>query len=156
MVDRATVEGWLAGLGLSVDATEVEVDENVEWGLAFRGGPFLTAVVQPAGHRTYLDLQVAVRVSDDHREALASLGVDDRDMFEFLLREALLSRPVGYNLETTDGVPSRLVVGLKLFHDSATESGFFRRNHQIQTAATHGALLFRKVERFGPWWRQGG
>lgn len=156
MIERSAVEQWLREVGLeSDDSVEIDVGDPMKWYLAYQGGSFRTVVLCPDEEFDRLQMQVGVNIAEQHREILAGLSEDDRDMFVFILRETLVSKPVGYNLEMDGSIPARMMFGLNIWDDTVDKTSFMRRNHQLQTVAVHGVLIFRKLERFGPWWRHG-
>jgi hypothetical protein len=156
MIERALIEGWLADAGL--EAQEVELDEEVvddfAWALMFKGVAFKIVVAHRAVEWNALMMEVSLNVADDHIELLRGLDPDVRDRFMHDLRILLLQQPVGYQLRFLDDEPeilSAFTVGLTAMEEPLQRSGFFRRNHQLQSASLLAVQVIRKLARFGTW-----
>lgn len=154
MIERETVETWLAQEGLEHEETEIEEPPGYRWALAFQGQVYQTVVVHPDVDWNHLMMQVSVNISDNHRSTLRELDPDTRDRFMYDLRIALLEKPVGYQLVLDDGEPEileEMVFGYNLYEDPLQKAGFLRRNHQLQTTALLGVQMIRKLDRFKEW-----
>lgn len=156
MVSEEQVRKWLAQQ--DVEATQAELDEDEEeahWALVFRvPGRYQTLVVHRKVEYTNIAMQTSINVSPDHQEALRKADEDRRDRFIYDLRIKLLETPVGHSLEFSEDEPkicTRAWFGLQLFEENVTRAGFFRRHHQIQSAATLTAVMLQKFERFPEW-----
>lgn len=154
MIPHEVVTQWLEEEG--VEAVDAEIpEEDVLWAITFRvSGRFQTLVAHRNVEPTDISMQTSLDVAPNHQEALKAASADDRDSFMYDLRVALLQSPVGYTLEFSDDEPeiwTKVWFGLRLFEENVTKAGFFRRHHQLQSAAALAAVMIQKFERFGTW-----
>lgn len=160
MIEKAEIQRWLDDARLTHRDAEIPKnsdDVQTQWALVAETKPFPILVAQQGEGYSRIVMQATVTVAALHVEALEALDPDDRDRFLHDLRIHLLNMPVGYQLgfkredESASGVLADLVFGYNLFEDPPTRAGFFRRVHQIQTAALLGSELLKKMKRFGRW-----
>lgn len=156
MVEKATVEEWLeiAGFEYGDAVVEAPAADDFRWALNFAGGNYLTFAAQRDVEPNWVVMQVSVTIADSHLAILRKLSEDVRDRFIFDLRIALLDQPVGQQLRFHDEDPeilAEITIGLHVLEDPLQMSGFFRRNHQLQSAAMLGAQMMRKLARFEDW-----
>lgn len=158
MIESETVQEWLDRVGVERQTVteHVAVEEiEVDWAIAFQtAGGYTTVVAHPPVDFTRLLMQVELSVSDDHQSVLAELTENTRDRFYHDLRITLLQQPVGHYLDFADEQPrvlKSLIFQLNLFEDPVQMAGFFRRHHQLQSAAKLGAQMVKKLARFEEW-----
>jgi len=153
MIEQATIEQWLQDAGIESAEIEAEPASEYAWALGFKA-PLDVAAAHKAVEHNHLLMQLTLNVSEEHEAALRALGDEEREDFNFALRIALLERPVGYQLtlaEDNDTVLKQLTFGINVYEDPLQRAGFFRRNHQLQSAALLAAVMVRRLAQLGKW-----
>ena len=153
MTDRSEIARWLEQAGVSFEEVELQADTPADWAIITEAKPYQVFVAEPSKFDTGLRMELQLGVSDEHRESLAKLAKDDLDRFLFDLRLALLERPVGFNIvrPSEEALPAAVRFAINVLEDPLTKAGFFRRHHQLQTAAMFAATMFQKMHRFHSW-----
>lgn len=151
MSDRETIISWLTDWGVGVQ-DEALPDESFAWVISLKPeSAFSVTLARKAVDYTWLQMECALNLVQDHRDALTSMDDDSRDKFIFNLRLKMASLPVGYTLivDENDGILSGIVIGLNILEDPLQRAGFFRRHHQVQSAAQIAAIMVQRMARFG-------
>ncbi|MEX2599724.1 MAG: DUF2299 family protein [Dehalococcoidia bacterium] len=151
---QATVETWIQEQGLETEPVTLDAGSGYTWALAVRGQPFTMLVAQKAVEHSHLFLQVRITVSEPHAQALRDLPEQKRLLFAHDLRIGLLQQAVGHGIDYAEEdptMPTSVLFGYNVLEDSLQRAGFFRRNHQMQSAALLAAQYFQKVALLGDW-----
>ena len=153
-IELDVVRGWLDDQRLEYDAVEPPTEDGRKhlWALAV-SATFNTLVTQVDAPYNHLTMQVRISVSKAHLETLAAVEVDDRDRFLYDFQITMHQQPIGFALEVAEErkVVQGFIVGINLLEEEIQRAGFFRRLHQIQSAAAVGAKMLQKLHRFQAW-----
>lgn len=155
MIEQSQITQWLDAENIPYEPSNAEEGTRFAWALIMRPpGALSTALAARAAPHSDLLMEVTVAVADQHKDILRTLDPDARARFMFDLHLALLGKPTGYSLEVSEDDPSvvsRIIVGHRVLEDPLTRAGFFRRQHQIQSAALLVVTMFQKLDRFRAW-----
>lgn len=153
-VKQDLIHEWLASMDLDYEPVDLDTDSGYTWGLRTAAKPFGVVVAQREGDWPHIFLQVSVNVSPQHLDVLESMDERARALFVADLNLALFQQPVGFVLAFNEGdptIPREMTFGLNMLEDDPQRAGFFRRHHQIVTAAQLAVTMFKKLEILGGW-----
>lgn len=153
MSNREKIEGWLKDWEISFTEEE-PANESYDWVISFKPSPsFRTVVAQKAVDYSWIQLECSLALVDDHLKTLAALDEATREEFMHDFRIQMASLPVGYtiSLDEQTGLMTRITLGLNVLEDPLQRAGFFRRHHQIQSAAQIAVLMIQKMARLKGW-----
>jgi hypothetical protein len=154
MIDQALVTKWLDQEAIDfAPAVELREPEKFAWAILMSPkGLFSSTVAARAVEWSDLSIELNLGIAESHREALSALPPKIRERFLFDLRIALLERPIGHVIELPESpplVPLRVTIGCRIFEEPITRAGFFRRHHQVQSAALIAATMIQKIATLG-------
>jgi hypothetical protein len=154
VVDQDQIIRWLDEHGVSHEDAPLEPDSGYRWAIRTVSQPFSTVVAQREVDRPHLFFQVGIGVADEHRAVLDQLDETARGLFLLDLRIALYQQPVGHLIQVDPDDPSTptvVTIGYNMLEEEPQRAGFFRRLHQMQTAAQLTSTFFKKLAHLGDW-----
>jgi hypothetical protein len=150
---RQDIEKWLTDWGITAKE-EDPPNESIRWIVSFQPeSAFRIVVARKAVDYSWLQMETGLTLAEEHRQILVALDEDARDRFMLDFRIKMASMPVGYslNFSKADTIMEGITIGLNILEDPLLRSGFFRRHHQIQSAAQVAVLMVQKMARFQAW-----
>ena len=153
-VEQALIAEWLDSMDVEHEAIDLGTDSGYAWGLRTIAQPFSVVVAQREGDRAHIFLQARIKVSPEHLTVLESIDEHRRALFVTDVHLALFQQPVGFMLgyhEDDSTIPREITFGFNMLEDEPQRSGFFRRHHQVVTAAQLAVTMFKKLALIGTW-----